>query len=162
MARVTFSTCAGYRRCASDCNFKSPRRWSPTGGEAMSKRRLSPAPFPAAKRLHVTGDTNRRSNPLANFDISLYDELVLVIFSHLSWVDLCTVQATNRNWSRLATDNQVHTFLTQDTCEFSRSTICSCGRSSFCANMGGPGFEGPEVSWAERMVGRSNPSPPAL
>ena len=44
---------------------------------------------------------------ILSFDHSLYDELILHIFSHLSWVDLCRTQATNRNWARLAGDNEL-------------------------------------------------------
>lgn len=76
----------------------------------MSKRRLSSPPLPPAKRLHGCeddSDTRQDLNETAHLALSslLYDELILYIFSHLSWVDLCAVQATSRNWSRLATDN---------------------------------------------------------
>ncbi|KAF8633295.1 hypothetical protein AX17_004470 [Amanita inopinata Kibby_2008] len=76
----------------------------------MSKRSSSPAPLPPAKRLHRlednTGtDVRLLRATIAPFNISLYDELILCIFSHLSWVDLCAAQATSKNWSRLATDN---------------------------------------------------------
>lgn len=72
----------------------------------MSKRRLSAAPLPPAKRFNKS-----YSKTAQNFDSILYDELVLVIFSYLSWSDLCTVQTINRHWARLASDNQVHTDL---------------------------------------------------
>ncbi|KAL5523983.1 hypothetical protein ACEPAG_8156 [Sanghuangporus baumii] len=73
----------------------------------MSKHRLSPAPLPATKRQHTSTDQIVLSTPLLNFDSSFYDELVLVIFSYLSWTDLCAIQSTNRLWSRLASDNQL-------------------------------------------------------
>ncbi|KAI0093284.1 hypothetical protein BDY19DRAFT_882347 [Irpex rosettiformis] len=73
----------------------------------MSKRRLSPGRQPLPKRLHndhsptATHPTSRTS-----FD-QLWDEIILVIFSYLSHRDLCRVQATSQNWSRLALDNQL-------------------------------------------------------
>ncbi|EJD03257.1 uncharacterized protein FOMMEDRAFT_168270 [Fomitiporia mediterranea MF3/22] len=73
----------------------------------MSKHRLSPAPLPAAKRQHTSSEQTIVSAPLLNFDSFLYDELVLVIFSYLSWTDLCSIQPTNRLWARLASDNQL-------------------------------------------------------
>lgn len=78
----------------------------------MSKHRLSPAPLPAAKRLHRNAIQIVLSTPVLNFDTSISDEIVLVIFSYLSWVDLCAIQQTNRHWARLATDNQVYTLVT--------------------------------------------------
>lgn len=73
----------------------------------MSKHRLSPIPEPPAKRQHTLS-----SSPIARlqltFDSALYDELILSIFAHLSWADLCVVQRTNKNWARLSSDNQVH------------------------------------------------------
>lgn len=77
----------------------------------MSKHRLSPVPLPPSKRLHTLSSSTHsqsRPHPSLTFDNALFDELILVIFAHLSWVDLCKVQAINRNWARLATDNQVH------------------------------------------------------
>ncbi|KAF5380399.1 hypothetical protein D9615_004528 [Tricholomella constricta] len=76
----------------------------------MSKRSLSPAPAPTAKRLHTSGasgihETARKTT--LSFNDSLYDELVVCIFSHLSWIDLCAAQATSRNWYRLAADNEL-------------------------------------------------------
>ncbi|RDB24848.1 hypothetical protein Hypma_007776 [Hypsizygus marmoreus] len=70
-----------------------------------SKRTLSPAPLPAAKRLHTASSAGPQ--PRLSFDSSLYEELILCIFSHLSWVDLCAAQATSRNWYRLAADNEL-------------------------------------------------------
>ncbi|TFK44833.1 hypothetical protein BDQ12DRAFT_594416 [Crucibulum laeve] len=75
----------------------------------MSKHSLSPAPLPPSKRLHALSSSTRRGDALQpfSFNDSLYDELILCIFSHLSWVDLCSVQPTNRNWARLAADNEL-------------------------------------------------------
>src|SRR5262245_37789575 len=71
----------------------------------MSKRRLSPASLPPPKRPHTdTSVTPRSSNILLS---SFYDELMLFIFSHLSFIDLCHAQAVSLNWARLASDNQV-------------------------------------------------------
>lgn len=72
----------------------------------MLKRSLSPILLPPSKRLHTSTGRQRPSHPLS-FDSSLYDELILCIFSHLSWIDLCAAQATSRNWARLATDNEL-------------------------------------------------------
>ncbi|KAH9924854.1 uncharacterized protein B0H18DRAFT_1010472 [Fomitopsis serialis] len=72
-----------------------------------SKRPLSPAPLPPPKRLHSPGGSHRSHQNQSTFDSLLYDELILVIFSYLPWADLCTVQRTNRNWARLALDNQL-------------------------------------------------------
>ncbi|KAJ6587050.1 hypothetical protein DFH09DRAFT_244161 [Mycena vulgaris] len=69
----------------------------------MSKRSLSPSPLPPSKRLHsLSGPT-----PILrlSFDTALYEELILLIFANLSWLDLCAAQAVNRNWARLALDN---------------------------------------------------------
>ncbi|KAJ7703065.1 hypothetical protein B0H17DRAFT_922726 [Mycena rosella] len=69
----------------------------------MSKRSLSPPPLPPSKRFHsLSGST---AVVTSNFDSALYEELILLIFSNLSWVDLCAAQAVNRNWARLALDN---------------------------------------------------------
>ncbi|KAI1785915.1 hypothetical protein LXA43DRAFT_1035702 [Ganoderma leucocontextum] len=75
----------------------------------MSKHSLSPAPLPASKRLHtLTAErTVQDLQPRTTFDSLLFDELILVIFSYLSYTDLCNIQRTNRNWSRLSLDNQL-------------------------------------------------------
>lgn len=72
----------------------------------MSKHELSPRPMPPAKRLHMLND---RVEPrkILTFENSIYDELALCIFSHLSWVDLCMANIVNRNWSRLSRDNEL-------------------------------------------------------
>ncbi|KZS98590.1 hypothetical protein SISNIDRAFT_404077 [Sistotremastrum niveocremeum HHB9708] len=73
----------------------------------MSKRPLSPgASGPPLKRLH---HEVARPEPrlILNFDSSLYDELVVHIFSYLTAVELCTVHTCNRHWARLAQDNQL-------------------------------------------------------
>jgi hypothetical protein len=71
-----------------------------------AKHRLSPEPVPVAKRLHtsVSQSTSRRLQ--VSFD-SLYDELILCIFSHLSAPDLCAAQCINKTWNRLSTDNEI-------------------------------------------------------
>lgn len=74
---------------------------------AERKRPLSPASLPLSKRQHAPGASHYPHTTKPTFDNLLYDELILVIFSYLSWTDLCAVQRTNRNWARLALDNQV-------------------------------------------------------
>ncbi|KZT27964.1 hypothetical protein NEOLEDRAFT_1109333 [Neolentinus lepideus HHB14362 ss-1] len=78
----------------------------------MSKRPLSPAPLPAFKCRHTSFSSQPHTTLPLNFDSALYDEVILQIFSHLPFTDLCAIQRTNRNWARLALDNQVHTRLT--------------------------------------------------
>ena len=75
----------------------------------MTKHRLSPDTLPPPKRLHTSSSTGTHasSHALATSLATLYDEIVLVIFSFLSYTDLCAIQRTNHNWSRLALDNQV-------------------------------------------------------
>lgn len=75
----------------------------------MLKRSLSPTILPPSKRLHTTGPRISKSPPVQplRFDNCLYDELILYIFSYLSWVDLCVSQPTNRNWARLTADNEL-------------------------------------------------------
>ena len=76
----------------------------------MSKRSHSrDILLPPAKRRHTT--SARPSvpplDPPLSFDECLYDELILDIFSHLSWEDLCLTQSVSRNWARLAGDNEL-------------------------------------------------------
>jgi hypothetical protein len=78
----------------------------PDSRTGMSKHRLSPPPLPPSKRAH-TSDPRKSTTPTLTFDSAFYDELILCIFSHLSAADLCSAQATNRNWSRLAVDNEL-------------------------------------------------------
>src|ERR1700733_12394503 len=74
----------------------------------MSKHSLSPASSPPAKRLRSSaGLSDPFPRQSSSLDDSLSDELILCIFSYLSWVDLCALQATNRNWCRLAADNEL-------------------------------------------------------
>ncbi|KAI0360887.1 hypothetical protein OH77DRAFT_1418923 [Trametes cingulata] len=75
----------------------------------MSKRSLSPAPLPPSKRVHTASEDHPLASleTLPTFDNLLSDEIVLFIFSYLSPADLCAVQRTNRNWSRLSLDNQL-------------------------------------------------------
>lgn len=77
-----------------------------TASSTMSKHRLSPALQPHPKRQHTILPLTRGTQ--LTFDNAFYDELILFIFAHLSWVDLCAIQSTNRNWSRLASDNEVY------------------------------------------------------
>jgi len=72
---------------------------------SMSKRSLTPHNFPPAKRLHTIHPSPRqRCIPIVD---ALSDELILSILSYLSWVDLCVIQLINKNWARLALDNQL-------------------------------------------------------
>uniref|UniRef100_A0A8H7Y794 F-box domain-containing protein n=1 Tax=Psilocybe cubensis TaxID=181762 RepID=A0A8H7Y794_PSICU len=73
----------------------------------MTKRSLSPAHLPPAKRVHTSGKTKHHPGNVLSFENSLYDELILCIFSHLTWVDLCVTQSTSKNWARLAADNEL-------------------------------------------------------
>ncbi|KAF9222648.1 hypothetical protein BS17DRAFT_783176 [Gyrodon lividus] len=70
------------------------------------KRHLSPVTLPPAKRQHGARSHTTKSI-ITTFDNALYDELILFIFSFLNSRDLCAVQATNRNCSRLACDHQL-------------------------------------------------------
>lgn len=75
---------------------------------SMSKRAHSLSLLPPAKRFHASGHaTTHPITQILNFENSLYDELILCIFAYLSWSDLCTTQATSRNWARLAADNEL-------------------------------------------------------
>ncbi|THH08154.1 hypothetical protein EW145_g2893 [Phellinidium pouzarii] len=110
----------------------------------MPKHRLSPVPLPPAKRQHKSIEQKLTSNPLLNFDSSLYDELVLVIFSYLSWTDLCAIQSTNRHWARLVTDNQLWKEQYVRRCELERFSEPGISEQSFetvlssCALLAGP------------------------
>ncbi|KIY50130.1 hypothetical protein FISHEDRAFT_71748 [Fistulina hepatica ATCC 64428] len=75
----------------------------------MSKHILSPASLPPAKRTHVGGPSASASHTklAVTFESALFDELIIHIFAHVSWVDLCRTQSTSRNWSRLASDNEL-------------------------------------------------------
>lgn len=76
----------------------------------MSKRSLSPVHLPPAKRPHLSASspsTSLHASQSTSFE-TLYDELILYIFTFLSFVDLCALQATDRNCARLSLDNQVH------------------------------------------------------
>ena len=72
----------------------------------MSKRSLSPSTLPGAKRVHGLKPQTHSVVSASPFN-DLYDEIALVIFSYLSYSDLCAIQSVNRNCSRLALDNQV-------------------------------------------------------
>ncbi|KAF5355204.1 hypothetical protein D9756_005414 [Leucocoprinus leucothites] len=71
----------------------------------MSKRSLSPQDLPPAKRLHIA--LPKTSQKHVSIVDALYDELILSIFSYLSWFDLCVTQLINRTWARLAVDNEL-------------------------------------------------------
>jgi hypothetical protein len=90
----------------------------------MSKRSLSPVHLPPAKRPHLSASspsTSLHASQSTNFE-TLYDELILYIFTFLSYVDLCALQATDRNCARLSLDNQVHSTFISGT-PFSRGRI---------------------------------------
>ena len=74
------------------------------------KRSHSPSLTAPAKVQHSseTSDASGGRRRNLSFDEVFYDELILVIFSHLSAPDLCVIQPTNKNWARLSQDNQVH------------------------------------------------------
>jgi len=57
--------------------------------------------------LHSLQFRTREAREILTFENSIYDELVLCIFSHLSWSDLCAAQMVNRKWARLASDNEL-------------------------------------------------------
>ncbi|TFK73961.1 hypothetical protein BDN72DRAFT_833941 [Pluteus cervinus] len=71
----------------------------------MLKHKLSPPPSPPYKRVHYVDNPAQATVP-TNFEI-FSDELILYIFSQLDWVTLCIVQSANKNWARLATDNEL-------------------------------------------------------
>ncbi|KAF9451985.1 hypothetical protein P691DRAFT_662064 [Macrolepiota fuliginosa MF-IS2] len=100
----------------------------------MSKRSFSPQDLPASKRLHTS-----HAKPLnrhLSFVASLYDELLLTIFSYLSWVDLCAAQLINREWARLASDNEL----------WRKQYLLVYGRSRLRGSRGFTGrFDGREV-----------------
>jgi hypothetical protein len=81
-----------------------------TPSSPMAKRSLSPAHLPPAKRSHPSTPSTSAYVPPArpNCFENLYDELVLHIFTFLSYTDLCALQTSNRNLARLSLDNQVH------------------------------------------------------
>ncbi|KAH7882606.1 hypothetical protein F5I97DRAFT_1816334 [Phlebopus sp. FC_14] len=72
----------------------------------VAKHRLSPAPLPPSKR-QCGVQLSSEQRIITTFDNALYDELVLFIFSFLDSRDLCAIQATSRNCSRLANDDQL-------------------------------------------------------
>ncbi|KIP08278.1 hypothetical protein PHLGIDRAFT_104517 [Phlebiopsis gigantea 11061_1 CR5-6] len=72
----------------------------------MSKRTHSPDILPEAKRAHGLESSSRHYISPRSFN-ALYDEVILVIFSYLSYNDLCAVQSVNRDWARLTLDNQL-------------------------------------------------------
>ena len=93
----------GGHRVTKSCHCKGPV----TLTSCFMKRSLSPAVVPLAKAHHTAHSNHASVHLPVIFDQVFVDELVLVIFSFLSASDLCGAQAVNRNWSRLALDNQV-------------------------------------------------------
>jgi hypothetical protein len=83
---------------------------TPTSSKSIMKRSQPPSLTTQAKVQHssVISDASRGRRCNLSFDEVFYDELILVIFSYLSAIDLCIIQPTNKNWARLSRDNQVH------------------------------------------------------
>ncbi|KAL4258276.1 F-box domain-containing protein [Pleurotus pulmonarius] len=75
---------------------------------ATRKRSLSPAAaiLPPPKRRELLSNTNPHDILRTGLE-RLYDELIVHIFSYLSYADLCAAQAASRNWYRLASDNHI-------------------------------------------------------
>ena len=121
---------------------------------SSGKRRLSPPPlWPSSKRLE-TGQ-GRENEPGTTIH-SLYDELILCVFSHLSWIDLCVAQATCRTWARLATDNQV-SFVVSDSCGLTYLISSSSGRPCISKSMAVVGCAVPGASLDGLTEERSSP-----
>ncbi|KAL1673773.1 hypothetical protein EV122DRAFT_222032 [Schizophyllum commune] len=82
----------------------------------MGKHTLSPAPLPPRKRAQTVAHQTPQTSPTLTFETALYDELILLCFSFLSYRDLCLSQSTSKNWARLSADNHLwkglylHTF----------------------------------------------------
>ncbi|KAL1726784.1 hypothetical protein EV714DRAFT_218683 [Schizophyllum commune] len=82
----------------------------------MGKHTLSPAPLPPRKRAQTAAHQTPQTSPTLTFETALYDELILLCFSFLSYRDLCLSQSTSKNWARLSADNHLwkglylHTF----------------------------------------------------
>ena len=82
----------------------------------MGKHTLSPAPLPPRKRAQIEAHQSTQTLPTLTFETALYDELILLCFSFLSYRDLCLSQSTSKNWARLSADNHLwkglylHTF----------------------------------------------------
>lgn len=73
----------------------------------MSKRPRSPGlseDIHITKRQHTTHGAPRRH---LSFESALADELVLVIFGYLDYLDLCRAEMVCRSWQRLSVDNEV-------------------------------------------------------
>lgn len=99
-----------------------------TPSSPMAKRSLSPAHLPPAKRSHLSTPSTSTSIPPARSNCfeSLYDELILHIFTFLSYTDLCALQATDRDLARLSLDNQVHSTFIPEIYFGSRLNIRGC------------------------------------
>ncbi|KAJ7072209.1 hypothetical protein C8F01DRAFT_1205825 [Mycena amicta] len=73
------------------------------------KRHSSTAtlPSPPSKRLHTENHSTNLAAPPVTFESALYEELILLVFSHLAWIDLCTAQCVSQTWRRLAIDQSL-------------------------------------------------------
>lgn len=99
------SLVSSFPRCHCHCTLLHATR---TGSISIMKRRaMSPSSstLPPMKRVHASLSPGQGA---LTFDNMLYDELILSIFSYLSYIDLCNIQRTNSNLSRLSLDNQVY------------------------------------------------------
>ena len=128
----------------------------------MPKREHSPGPLPLAKRAHTISPNvhvHRDHRGSSSFDSYFYDELILVIFSYLSWADLCVIQPTNRNWCRLSLDNQVlisNNMLPDNSDTDSELHLNSSGNLYTLANMERPDSGASEDSWDDPMEEKSS------
>lgn len=91
----------------------------------MSKRSHSPDILPTPKRRYTLATRTFVPRPLS-FDKCLCDEVILHIFSHLSWEDLCWTQSVSKNWARLAGDNEL----------WKKLYVKECGRSRLRGSRG--------------------------
>ena len=128
----------------------------------MPKREHSPGPLPLAKRAHTISPNvhvHRDHRGSSSFDSYFYDELILVIFSYLSWADLCVIQPTNRNWCRLSLDNQVlisNNMLPDNSDTDSELHLNSSGNLYTLANMERPDSGASEDFWDEPTEEKSS------
>jgi hypothetical protein len=128
---------------------------------SMPKHHRSPEiPPPPSKRPHRHHDTSssyasawsRSSAQRLTFDLALYDELILHIFSYLSWSELCSVQAISKNWSRLAADNEVVDLsLPPSSAERSQSLLLQLWKSLYVREFGRTRLRG-----AKGFIGRTD------
>lgn len=116
------SIALGRRTLEVVTRLDSARRYFSVFCSAMAKRSLSPAPLPPAKRSHLSTPPPPTPARSCCFE-SLYDELILHIFTCLSYTDLCVAQSINRNWARLSLDNQVHSTFISRICSLLRDRV---------------------------------------